>query len=198
MTAVPSGPRQNGSGSVRWSATTAPCRSRNDRNGRGCSTRSANWRWRRENSRRPRGVSSGRRPRWSDPKAKAEAYHNAYQAALERHAWDEALAALRKAVTLAAVRLAFSFSKYEPKCILGAGGFGVVFLCQQTHLNKPLVVKSLTATELDRDVAKVFDEARVLEALDHPAIIRLKDCDYADAWAIPALLGDGVLRRREP
>src|SRR5262249_15090321 len=32
-----------------------------------------------------------------------------------------------------------------------------------------------------RPVAEVFREARVLEDLDHPAIIRLRYCDYADA-----------------
>src|SRR5438093_11839448 len=34
---------------------------------------------------------------------------------------------------------------------------------------------------LQRHVADVFREARVLEELDHPAIIRVRDCDYADA-----------------
>src|SRR5262249_36461510 len=33
---------------------------------------------------------------------------------------------------------------------------------------------------LDRQVTDVFREARVLEDLDHPAIIRLRDCDFAD------------------
>jgi serine/threonine protein kinase len=34
---------------------------------------------------------------------------------------------------------------------------------------------------LQRDVAEVFAEARVLEQLEHPAIIRVRDCDYAGA-----------------
>src|SRR5262249_29031377 len=34
---------------------------------------------------------------------------------------------------------------------------------------------------LERDVADVFREAQVLEELEHPAIIRLRDCDFADA-----------------
>ena len=118
----------------------------------------------------------------ADPKVKAEAHFNAYRAALERRAWDEALAVLRQAVALDPGRFApFPFSKYEPQRILGAGGFGVVFLCRPRHLNKPLVVKSLTLSELDRDVAQVFVEAQALDELDHPAIIRLRDCDYADA-----------------
>ena len=75
----------------------------------------------------------------------------------------------------------FPFDRYEPKRILGAGGFGVVFLCEHRHLGRPVVIKSLMTSELDRAVTDVFSEARVLEDLNHPAIIRLRDCDYADA-----------------
>jgi WD40 repeat protein/serine/threonine protein kinase len=118
----------------------------------------------------------------SDPRAKAEAYHNAYCAALERQQWVAALEALRQAVTLDPGRFApFPMDRYEPQRILGAGGFGVVFLCRHPHLGKPLVIKALLASALDREITDVFAEARALEDLDHPAIIRLRDCDYADA-----------------
>ena len=51
----------------------------------------------------------------SDPKAKAEAHHNAYRAALERQAWGEALASLREAVAADPVRFApFAFDRYDP------------------------------------------------------------------------------------
>jgi serine/threonine protein kinase len=118
----------------------------------------------------------------ADPKAQAEAHHNAYQAALERQQWPEALSALQQAVALDPVRFTpFPPDRYEPRRILGAGGFGVVFLCQHRHLGKPLVIKSLLTSELNRDIGDVFGEARALEELDHRAIIRLRDCDYADA-----------------
>ena len=97
----------------------------------------------------------------ADPKVKAKAHHNAYQAALERQGWDEALAALRQAVALDPGRFApFPLDRYEPKRILGAGGFGVVFLCEHRHLGRPVVIKSLQASELDRAVADVFAEAQ--------------------------------------
>jgi hypothetical protein len=46
-----------------------------------------------------------------------------------------------------------------------------------------VVVKSLQASELDRDIASVFAEARALEDVDHPGIIRLRHCDFAGAGA---------------
>jgi serine/threonine protein kinase len=117
----------------------------------------------------------------SDPKARAEALHNAYRAALERQQWAEALDALRQAVKLDPGRFApFPFERYEPHRILGAGGFGVVFLCHDRLLARPVVVKALLPSELDRSVADVFAEARALDELNHPAVIRLRHCDFAD------------------
>src|SRR5262249_6596762 len=68
------------------------------------------------------------------PAAQAEVQYNAYQAALERRHWDEALAALWQAAALDAGRFQpFPLAKYEPERILGAGGFGVAFLCRDAH-----------------------------------------------------------------
>lgn len=116
-----------------------------------------------------------------DPKVRAEAYHNAYLAALERGHWGEALDALRNAVQLDPERHApFPRSHYEARRILGAGGFGVVYLCHHRHLERLVVVKSLLQSELDRDIKAVFAEAKALEDLNHSGIIRLRDCGYAD------------------
>ncbi len=118
----------------------------------------------------------------TEPKVQAEAHHNAYQAALERQQWTEALAAVQQAIAIDPARFTpFPLERYEPKRILGAGGFGVVFLCQHRHLVKPVVIKALLASELDRTITDVFAEARALEDLNHPAIIRLRDCDFADS-----------------
>lgn len=116
-----------------------------------------------------------------EPKAKAEAHHNAYLAALERQQWGEALEALKQALDLDPVRFApFQLGQFQLQRILGAGGFGVVFLCQHLHLRRPVVVKSLLASELDRDIEEVFAEATTLEDLDHPGIIKVRDCGFAD------------------
>jgi tetratricopeptide (TPR) repeat protein len=117
-----------------------------------------------------------------DRPARAEAQHNRYLAALEEGKWDEALAALRQAMTLDPVRFApFPPGKFEPERVLGAGGFGVAILCRNRHSGSRVVVKALRTEGLERGVAEVFREAQLLEELDHPAIIRLRDCDYADA-----------------
>jgi hypothetical protein len=117
----------------------------------------------------------------ADPKVRAEAQHNAYQAALRRQDWVEALAALREAACLDPARFApLPLDRYEPQRVLGAGGLGVAFLCRHRHLGRLAVVKSLLACELDRDAKAVFAEATALEDLDHPALVRARDAGYAD------------------
>jgi serine/threonine protein kinase len=116
----------------------------------------------------------------ADPHAQAVAHYNEYQAALEQRRWPEALAALRRAADLDPERFApFPFLKYEPRSILGAGGFGVAFLCRHINLDSPVVIKALREDGLHRDVDELFAEARVLNQLRHAAIIGLRDCDYA-------------------
>ncbi|MFO0879210.1 MAG: protein kinase [Gemmataceae bacterium] len=127
-----------------------------------------------------------------DQAARAEAAHNAYLAALERRAWPEALEFCRQASRLDPARFApFPPEKFEPERILGAGGFGVAFLCRNRHSGGRVVIKTLRRETLDRDMNDVFREAQALEDLDHPAIIRVRDCDYADALrARPYLVMD--------
>jgi serine/threonine protein kinase len=72
-------------------------------------------------------------------------------------------------------------AKLEPERILGTGRFGVAFLCRNRHSGSRVVVKALWTANLDRDVGELFREVQVLEELDHPSILRLRDCDYADA-----------------
>jgi serine/threonine protein kinase len=117
-----------------------------------------------------------------DPAARAEAHHNAYRAALERRDWPAALPELLAAVQLDPQRFApFPVGKYQPQRILGAGGFGVAFLCQHRHLEDLVVVKALTDEGLRHEAGQVFSEAQLLRQLDHPAIIRITDCGFAGA-----------------
>ena len=79
----------------------------------------------------------------ADPISQAEAHHNVYRAALERRDWDDALPALRRAVSLDADAFEpFPFSRFEPQRILGAGGFGVTFLCLDRKAEASVVVKA--------------------------------------------------------
>src|SRR5262249_41349117 len=113
--------------------------------------------------------------------AQGEAHLNAHRAALENRDWDTALRELLEATTLDEARFApFPVAKYEPRRILGAGGFGVAFLCRHRQLGALVVVKTLIRDGLDGSVDEVFAEAKALWALDPPAIIRLLDCGSAD------------------
>jgi formylglycine-generating enzyme required for sulfatase activity len=128
-----------------------------------------------------------------NPAARAEASFNAYRAALEERKWDAALEALRQAAALDPGRFApFPLHRYEPQRILGAGGFGTVVLCHDRNFDEDVVVKALHAADLDRTLGDVFREARILRELSDPAIIRVRDCEYADpvAKARPYLVMD--------
>jgi tetratricopeptide (TPR) repeat protein len=111
--------------------------------------------------------------------AQALAHFQAYLAALEQRNYPVALAELVEALRLDGRKYApFPVGRYHPERILGAGGFGVAFLCKHKQLGSTVVVKALFTDDLDRDFDDVFREARALDELDHPNIIRLKDCDY--------------------
>lgn len=119
-----------------------------------------------------------------DGQSQAVAHLNAYQAALQQGHWDEALAHLRKAVSRGGRTVApFPVDRYRPERILGAGGFGVAFLCKHTRTEAQVVVKAIQGEQFERDMGVVFREATALEQLEHPAIIRVRDCDFTDPEA---------------
>ena len=74
----------------------------------------------------------------------------------------------------------FPMKRYQPKRILGAGGFGTAFLCKENKFDEEVVVKTLHAGDLERSTGEVFREARLLRKLNHPAIIGVRDYEYAD------------------
>jgi tetratricopeptide (TPR) repeat protein len=113
--------------------------------------------------------------------AQAEAHYNAYQAALQRRDWAEAVKSLIRSVQCdARAFMPFPMAKYLPQRILGAGGFGVAFLCRHKFMDAQVVVKTLTLEDLGREADKVFAEAQLLRELDHPGIVRISDCGYVD------------------
>jgi tetratricopeptide (TPR) repeat protein len=118
----------------------------------------------------------------TDPGEQAEAYFNAYQAAIEEGEYDDALAALREALARDPDRFApFPLDEYAPQRILGAGGFGVTFLCRSQTLSHWLAVKALDPAEKGRRaISTVFREAIALAQLHHPGIIQLRQWGYAD------------------
>jgi serine/threonine protein kinase len=128
-----------------------------------------------------------------DTSSRAEAYYNAFRASLERvpHRFDEAMRWLKQAIQLDEQFAPFPLGAYEPLRILGAGGFGVTFLCRHRLSGGEVAIKSLSAEGLDRDVDTLFQEANALERLNHPTIVRLRDCGFADrACTRPFLIMD--------
>ncbi|MCE9562577.1 MAG: protein kinase [Planctomycetes bacterium] len=117
-----------------------------------------------------------------DPAAKGAAYMNAYRASLESRDWTNALRELVAAVRCDGRRFApFPVGKYTPQRILGAGGFGVAFLCKHKYMDAQVVVKTLSGSGLEQDFEAVFTEARAAAGIQHPGIVRVTDCGYAES-----------------
>lgn len=115
-----------------------------------------------------------------DREAQAEAHHNRYQAFLESGRWDEALEALQKSAELSPERYApFPQADYEPKRILGVGGFGVTILCLDRIAKQEVAIKTLKQVEL-QNFQQIITEAQVLMRLNHPSVIRVLGRGYAD------------------
>src|SRR5262249_28102813 len=74
----------------------------------------------------------------------------------------------------------FPMAKFELERVLGAGGFGVALLCRNRHSGSRVVIKALRTDGLERGVAAVVQGARPLGGLEQPAVVRVRDCDYAD------------------
>jgi formylglycine-generating enzyme required for sulfatase activity/tetratricopeptide (TPR) repeat protein len=112
----------------------------------------------------------------------AEAHYNAYRAALEQGRWEDALGEIGAAARLDPRRFApFPLERYRPQRILGAGGFGTAFLCTDSKWeDERVVIKTLHAGNLDREGDSIFQEAKILRRLKHPAIIGVHDFGWAD------------------
>jgi len=108
--------------------------------------------------------------------------YKTYLVALEQRHWKEALAAIIEAATLEPERYApFPLTQYEPRSILGAGGFGTAFKCFDRYMKTDVVIKSLFNTDLERGLEETFAEAHALRHLsrEHPSIIGVQHCSYA-------------------
>ena len=70
-----------------------------------------------------------------------------------------------------------SFGRYRVRHALGGGGFGTVYLCQDTQLDRPVAVKVLRGgTQVPQAKAEQFlQEARRLAQLSHPGIVAVHD-----------------------
>jgi serine/threonine protein kinase len=65
--------------------------------------------------------------------------------------------------------------KYERLDVLGHGASGIVYLAKDTLLGRQIALKEITAQGEDRE--RVLEEARVLDRLRHPNIVRVYGVD---------------------
>ncbi len=70
-----------------------------------------------------------------------------------------------------------AFGRYRVRNALGAGGFGAVYLCHDTQLDRPVAVKVLRGgPEVSQTGTERFlQEARRLAQLSHPGIVTVHD-----------------------
>jgi tRNA A-37 threonylcarbamoyl transferase component Bud32 len=118
----------------------------------------------------------------TDAFARAVALFNSYRTALERQRWDEALDYLRQTLTLDPKRfMPFPLDRSQPERILSSDRLGVSFLCRHQFLNAQVIVKALWSEGRAGDVEQILNEAQKLRQVQHPCVLRVHECAYADA-----------------
>jgi tetratricopeptide (TPR) repeat protein len=109
-----------------------------------------------------------------DPVSRAEAWHNAGRAALERGHLDDALASFRRAWALDGEAFEpFPTSRFEPRRILGAGALGARFHCLDREAGMEASVLALRSDTLGRDLEAIFRDLRAVQEAGHPAVARI-------------------------
>src|SRR5262249_18918611 len=108
------------------------------------------------------------------PAARAQVCRNAFRVALEQRNFQAALPLLQQAVAHAGKSAApFPQDKFEPERILASEPTGVAFLCKERTSGNRVVVYALLPEAMHSDVGELFREARLLDELEHPLLVRL-------------------------
>ncbi len=117
----------------------------------------------------------------SDDKLGGTYAYNAFLAHLQAGELKEALARYLEAVRLnPADSELFDGDRYQPTGILGAGGFGIAFLCRN-QVGERRVVKALIADGIDPE--NVFSEAEILRDITSEHVARVYEWGWADRMA---------------
>jgi serine/threonine protein kinase len=76
----------------------------------------------------------------------------------------------------------FTIGNYKVLERIGAGGMGIVFLCEHKFMRRRAAVKILPTAQSNDPSAlqRFYREARAVAALDHPNIVRAYDIDQED------------------
>jgi serine/threonine protein kinase len=97
-------------------------------------------------------------------------------------------------------RVGQQFGNYRLVSFLGQGGFAEVYLGKHVLMGSSAAIKILNAQLISTDSQRFIQEARTLVTLEHPRIVRVKECGIEGG--IPFLVMDyapnGTLRQRHP
>jgi serine/threonine protein kinase len=99
-------------------------------------------------------------------------------AALEARAWSQALEAVQMLGREVPTAVPFPVKRFEPIRMLGIGGFAEVYLCRDIATDEQVVVKALARKPVSHWPHDVFHEARLLAAIDHSGVPRVRESGY--------------------
>jgi tetratricopeptide (TPR) repeat protein len=99
-----------------------------------------------------------------------------------------------------------AIGKYRPIRRLGAGAMGIVYLCSQTSLERPVAVKVMIAGRhaSPEQIRRFRREAWAAAQLAHPSVLQIYDIgedgelnyfvmEYVDGWSLDRLIKSGEL-----
>ena len=117
-----------------------------------------------------------------DAAAQAEAISTPIVPPWRRRSGTDALACnLSNAASLDSQRFApFPMQRYQPKRFSGQADSARRSSVHDRNFDEEVVVKTLHEPTMERSMSEVFRRHRLLRKLNHPAIIGVHECEYAD------------------
>jgi len=109
--------------------------------------------------------------------------YNLFQVRTRLGNYDEAMDILNSAIRADAARFALhDTKKYPPLRMMGAGSLGCSFQCENAAGGKPVALKALWEKNPSAGEA-IFDEAKALPNVNHPAVLKPLDFGFSDPGA---------------
>lgn len=89
---------------------------------------------------------------------------------------------------------------YRVKSLVGAGGMGAVFRCEDPKLHREVAVKILLAPDDGRNIERFLAEARTLARLSHANVVQVHDVGYdghVPYFVMEFVVGESLAQRLE-
>ncbi len=117
-----------------------------------------------------------------DPSEKAHAFYQAYRAALERPHLGDAFKELQAAWILQPDRYApIPLDQFDPDRIVAHDALGLTFRCVAKKNQSQVLVRTVDSSLLDRGLAMVFQDLKILSDLQHPGLTPILGVAHATA-----------------